>query len=182
MYPPNQGGGQGPFGPQQGAPQATGSAFGGVPTNAPAGGPFRTAPGSYEFNQQENEVFSSLAMLTKVAGALLIASLVVGAIQSLVMISRLREGAMVAVGPIIGGIAIGAVMSGIFAFMMFRSSSAFARVANTQGNDIPNLMDALSTQRRYFTVMKVLMIVVMVFGVLACFGAIALGGLFASMH
>lgn len=181
MYPSNQGGGQGPFGPQQGAP-ATGSAFGAVPTNAPSGGPFRTAPGSYEFNQQENEVFSSLAMLTKVAGALLGSLFVVSAIQALLLAARLHEGAMFALGPVVGSVVVFALVCGTVAIMMFRSSAAFSRVVNTQGNDIPNLMDALSSQRRFFSTLKVLVLVWLGFAVLACVGAIALGGLFASMH
>jgi hypothetical protein len=190
MYPPNQGGGQGPFGPQQGGPfgapstGATGSAFGAVPTNpSPDGGaPFRTAPGQYEFSQSENGVFSSLALFTKIAAVVLVISLCVSAVQALLTVSRKPEHAAMAIGPVIGSIVLGALLNGFFAYWMWRSSAAFARVVETQGNDIPNLMDALASQRSYFKAMKVLVLVGVGFGVLACVGAIVMGGLFASMH
>jgi hypothetical protein len=192
MYPPGQGGpgsfggafgqvptGDGSQGGAFGAPPQ-GSAFGGPPQGGSPfgqGGAYRPTPSNYEFSPQENQVIAGIANATRINGFVQITALVLSIVSSGFVILRVSNmGASVApvVGTTLVGSVIGALFSIFVATAMFKSSAAFQRVVDTQGNDIPNLIEALTYQRSFFALLKVLMGVVLVVVALGCAAGMAI--------
>jgi hypothetical protein len=86
-----------------------------------------------------------------------------------------------AIGGVIG-LAIAAIIPAFVTVWMFRSAAAFRRIVDTQGNDVPNLIEALTYQRSFFGLLKWLTILALVFVGLACLiGMVALGGMAGSV-
>jgi hypothetical protein len=120
---------QGPFGaPPQGA-------FGG-PAMMP------TASG-YEFNEYENIVIKELADNASFFGTVGIVFGILGTLGAVVSIASNanRPVSVVAV--------VGLLIQGIFAR---NAAQRFHNVVNTQGNDIPMMMEALTQLQRYYVV------------------------------
>lgn len=141
-------------------------------------------PGGYEFSEPENQVFRDLAQGMRRAVFAQVASLVAGLLSVAVTVPRLR-GASMQVGGAVGGVGallVSAVFAGFIAYFLGRSAAAFERVANTRGEDVPNLVAALAAQRSYFGMLKWLSIAGLVIAVLACVAALALGVLFTASH
>ncbi len=161
MQPPYQGP-PGPFG----APQQ------------PTQSVYRPTPGTYEFTEPENAVFRKLSGTMKLVVYAQAASLVVGLLSVVVTVTRMGSNAQ-RVGGVIGGtigLLFGGIFAGLVAYFLWSSASAFDRVVTTQGDDMPNLVEALSSQRSYFAMIKWLMILALVAVALAC----VIGMLFAS--
>ncbi len=150
-----------------------------VPPGAPS--PYRPLPTAYEFTEPENAVVRGLATTTRVVGVINLVSVVVAGANLLVSLARPnlhpvpRMGAQGVAAIGFAGFGVAAVFGLLVAFWMFRSSAAFTRVVETQGNDVPNLIEALGYQRSYFRMLKVLTLVLfsLVVGacVIGCFGA-----------
>jgi len=142
-------------------------------------------PTEYEFNEAENTVMRSLATTTQLVGVTNLVSFVLATITVVLTIAKTRHEGAQMVGAFIGGflvLGIFGVYNIVTAFWMFRSAAAFRRVFETQGNDIPNVVEALSYQRSFFGLMKILTIVcgVLLFG--ACCLAFAGGMAATSRH
>lgn len=145
--------------------------------------PFSPGPpsGSYEFGEAENHVFRGLAQRMRWTIFAQVTSLVAGVIAVAVTVLRMNAttvqvgalsmqvngvGAAAAGG--LGTLLVSAIFSGFVAYFLGGSAAAFARVANTRGEDVPNLIAALAAQRSYFGVLKWLAILGCVLGVFAC--------------
>lgn len=151
MQPPYQGS-PGPFGPPPG--QAV----------------YRPTPGAYEFTEPENAVLRKLSGAMKVVVYAQVASLLVGLLSVIVTVSRMTSATQRLGGAIGGmiGLGFGAVYSALVAYFLWSSASAFDRVVTTQGDDMPNLVSALTSQRSYFGMVKWLLIGALVLGLGAC--------------
>lgn len=155
MQPPYQGP-PGPFGAPQQQPQAV----------------YRPTPGTYEFTEPENAVFRKVSGTMKLVVYAQAASLVLALLSVVVKVARMSSNTQ-RVGGIIGGsigLLIAGIFSGLVAYFLWSSASAFDRVVNTQGDDMPNLVEALSSQRSYFAMIKWIMILALVAVALACVG------------
>jgi hypothetical protein len=139
----------------------------------------------YEFGPQENEVISSLATTVKINGFAKLGSLLVAVLQTIVMVSSADEGSVAgarAIGGVIG-LAIGGILPAIVMVWMFRSATAFRRIVDTQGDDIPNLIEALSYQRSFFSLLTWLLIIGLCCVGLACvFGMMVFGSFMSAMN
>lgn len=157
MQPPYQGP-PGPFGAPQPPPQQQSV--------------YRPTPGTYEFTEPENAVLRKLSGTMKLVVYAQAASLVVALLSVVVKVARMSSNTQ-RVGGVIGG-SIGLVFAGIFsgliAYFLWSSASAFDRVVTTQGDDMPNLVEALSSQRSYFAMIKWMMVLALAAVVLACIG------------
>lgn len=137
--------------------------------------------GTYEFSEAENVVFRETASLMRRVALAQMASLVVGAVGVAVTVSRMR-GASTQLGGAVGGagaLIVSAVFAGFIAYFLGSSAAAFGRVADTRGDDVANLVTALSAQRSYFGMLKWLTIAAIVLIALACVAGIALAASFA---
>jgi hypothetical protein len=169
MYPPGQGG----------APGAPWSA-----PQAPAGAWSGPRPMQYEFGPHENEVLSKLATTVKVNGFAQLGSVLVAALQVVMLLTRATESSVAgarAIGGVIG-LAVAAIIPAFVMVWMFRSAAAFQRIVDTQGHDIPNLIEALTYQRSFFGLLKWLVLLALAFVGLACLiGMVVLGGMAAAV-
>jgi hypothetical protein len=140
---------------------------------APTQSVYRPTPGNYEFNETENSVLRGLANKMKLVAFAQIASLGVGALSMVVTVARM-SGSSQRIGGIIGGsvgVLFGGVLSAFIAYFMWRSAAAFERVVQTRGDDVPNLIDALSSQSSYFAMLKWLVVAAFTLTIVAMAGA-----------
>ena len=107
---------------------------------------------SYEFNNIQNQLIRELAEKMRFVGYFLIGLGVLVTIFGLVLIAR---GGL---GNIIQGI-----VQIIIGFWTTKAASAFKQIVATQGNDIENLMGALSELRKLYTLQYWLYIVALIF-------------------
>jgi len=176
-------------------PGDTGRADGGA---AGGGGPYRPAPSVYEFSERDNECFTRLARTTRwvaiVSGVAAVAA-VAGLVASYVRASREAHAfehaassgsPAVAVGGLLqaafgvqGMIAAVMVLFDLFlCYWMLPASKSFLKVATTQGNDVPHLLDALRCQQSFFRALRALIVLALVLGLAApCLvgGSVSLG-------
>jgi hypothetical protein len=133
--PPNQ------HPPQGFAPQA-GGAFG-----APPQGAFSTPGGgsNYEFNEMESVVIRELADNVNFYGMF---GLVFGSLGTLGSLVTLFTQGFRGVSSLVA--VLGLVVQGVFAR---GAATRFRAVADTQGNDIPNMLAALADLQRFYLVM-----------------------------
>ena len=79
--------------------------------------------------------------------------------------------ARIGAGAAIGGVLVlvlPAVFNLVVTYWMFRSSAAFTKVVTTQGNDVPNLVEALTYQRSFFGLLRGLCIACLCLIPVAC--------------
>ncbi len=110
---------------------------------------------SYEFNDQENQVFFSASSSMKTVGILLMISAVLGLIPALTRAS---------VSDIVSG-----VINVVVAVFLLRAAGAFRKIVLTEGDDIGHTMVALRSLRGYFFIQALSFIIVggaVVYGVL----------------
>ncbi len=116
-----------------------------------------TSPGSgsYEFGGAENEVFiaTSRAMrivgvLTGVFGAMFIIGALMGKHVELPQLLQIGEGVVMA---LVGG-------------WLSHAASSLRNVADTVGQDIPNLMEAMRRLRSVYTLQAVMMVIGVLLG------------------
>lgn len=125
--------------PQQQPPPGQG-AFGGVPPTfgAPAMMP---SASSYEFSEYENVVIRELASSASFFGVVAIVLGTLGTLGAVISLAN-PAGRSVSVVTVVG-----LLIQGIFA----RSAAQrFQAVVDTQGNDIPFMVDALGHLKRYY--------------------------------
>ena len=158
---PPQGGGYG----QPYAPQA--------PYGMPAGmGPMPVQYGSYEFNDYENAVIDKAASRARTWG---IISIVIGALQLMGALGAILSPGLVVYVPMgIVQIVVGTSFLG--------AGNALKAVVNTQGNDIPYVMQALEKLGSAFFVQIIVTVIgfvavalIMVLAVFLIAGAAAAG-------
>ena len=135
------------------------------------------ATASYEFNEFENATIASTARWAKLWGIISLVSGILVLILGVLMVAVL--GAMVAASPSSGSsaalkpamiVAMGAgliptalvsIIGGIF---YLQSGNSLRRVVDTQGNDIPLMVDAVRSLSRAFMIEAIAMIVGFVIG------------------
>ena len=135
----------------------------------------------YEFGPQENEVIAKLATTVKINGFAQLGSVLVAVLQVVVTLAHATESSVAgarAIGGVIG-LAIAAIIPAVVMVWMFRSAAAFRRIVDTRGNDVPNLIEALTYQRSFFGLLKWLTILALVFVGLACLMSMAAFGTLA---
>lgn len=139
------------------------------PYSAPAAQPGAARDGAYEFSAEEN------ALIKKMTGAMRF----VGIFTALFGVLLLFTTALNAVGPraqpanLIVNAAQGLVQL-LYGVWTLNAAGGFARVVSTQGNDVQHVMDALENLRRYFGLVRVMIIVGIVLMVLGFVTLIAL--------
>lgn len=106
----------------------------------------------YEFDNSQNELIKQLADKMRFVSYFLIGVGVLVAIGGLFTLTR-------------GGISniISGVVQAIIGVWTSKAASAFQRIVATQGNDIENLMGALSELRKLYTLQYWLLILTLVF-------------------
>jgi hypothetical protein len=106
----------------------------------------------YEFDSSQNELIKQLADKMRFVSYFLIGAGVLTAIAGLFTLTR-------------GGISniISGVVQVIIGIWTSKAASAFDRIVGTQGNDIENLMGALSELRKLYTLQYWLLIITLVF-------------------
>ncbi|MBI2395797.1 MAG: hypothetical protein HYV09_39900 [Deltaproteobacteria bacterium] len=140
----------------------------------PQGGyaPPPAAGGAYEFSQMENTTIGRLGSRAKTWG---ICSIVIGLILlvlGVVVIIAAPGEAALPVGGVIAVAALQPVVSGGF---YMAAGGAFKNVVDTQGNDVPHMMDAM---KKLTNAMRVESIVAL----LAIVGAVIFGVVLAASH
>ncbi len=130
--------------------------WGPQPGYAPAAG------GSYEFNQLENGVIGRLGGRARTWG---VCSIVIGAIMlilGVVVMIAVGNDMGLAVGSVVAIAALQPMVSGGF---YLAAGTAFNNVVNTQGNDIPHMMDAMRKLTNAVRIEGIVAIVTIVAGV-----------------
>ena len=118
----------------------------------------------YEFNQSHNHLIKDLAQKMRFVSYFLIALgvlLIIGGIVSV------RSG-------LISGI-INGVLQILIGFWTTKAASSFNLIADTQGNDIENLMIALEQLRKLYTLQYWLILIALIFIVIALITGLILG-------
>ncbi len=132
-----------------------------------SGEPQPVTASSYEFTTTQERLIADLAGKMRFVSYFLI---VVGVLQIIPGLSRL----VIAEG---FGLVISGVVQLLIGIWTNRAASSFLQVAQTRGNDIDNLMEALKQLRRLYSLQYWLLIVALViFGIVAVIGLI--GALF----
>jgi hypothetical protein len=132
-----------------------------------SGEPQPVTASSYEFTTTQERLIADLAGKMRFVSYFLI---VVGVLQIIPGLSRL----VIAEG---FGLVISGVVQLLIGIWTNRAASSFLQVAQTRGNDIDNLMEALKQLRRLYSLQYWLLIVALViFGIVAAIGLI--GALF----
>jgi hypothetical protein len=106
---------------------------------------------NYEFNDGENSVISELAKAMKFVGT---SSIVLGILTAL---GGLAQGDAEGVGSIIQG-----VLFVILGVMTQGASEFFMRVVNTKGDDISNLMAALTKLKEMYSLQRTILLIALV--------------------
>jgi hypothetical protein len=115
-----------------------------MPPQAGFGGPAKMpAASGYEFDEYENIVIKELADNASFFGTIGIVFGILGTLGAVVLIARNANGLMGVVS------VVGLLVQGIFAR---KAATRFHTVVNTQGNDIPLMMEALTQLQRYYVV------------------------------
>mgnify|MGYP004003312633 CR=1 FL=1 len=115
----------------------------------------------YEFNEQQNEVFSKLATSLRVVG---IANMVLGPIT---MLGVLNED--------YGSIITGAVYF-VIGYLTFTASSPVQAIVETEGNDIDYLMVAMEKLEKLYSIQKVIIFMAVIIIVFALVFVLTLSG------
>ena len=119
----------------------------------------------YEFDPQQNAVFSRLAdVMTFVAVAMIVPVLLTTA--AAVFAGRSTLAGVVIVAPL-------PIAFAIMAAQLYQSANSFRRIVKTQGSDVSNLMAALVQMSRAYSVQRWLWIVISVAVILALATTIA---------
>lgn len=175
---PPPGGGGGGYGPPGGygqPPPGPGGAYGGSPYGAGSapqappgaqpppgmfpGGPASPGYGTYEFNAAENDVIARTAARAKLWGMI---SAVFGAFQLLGSCGMVANAGLAMYLPLgIIGLVVGVTFMGV--------GSSLRSVVDTQGSDMPHMMQALQKLTQAFTVQIVATIVGVVIGAIVLF-------------
>jgi hypothetical protein len=130
-------------------------------------------PGGYEFGATEELIIGELASAMRFVGT---ASVALAIVMWVIGIVTMFAGNPAGLGNIIQGVLL------VFIGVWTRSSAkSFQLVVDTQGNDIPNLMQALSELRRLYNLQKWLMVLGLVL-VLAAFALGVAAALFLMPH
>jgi len=133
-----------------------------------SGEPQPVTASSYEFTTTQERLIADLAGKMRFVSYFLI---VVGVLQIILGLSRL----VIAEG---FGLVISGVVQLLIGMWTNRAASSFLQVAQTRGNDIDNLMEALKQLRRLYSLQYWLLIVALViFAIVAAIGLI--GALFS---
>jgi hypothetical protein len=124
-----------------------------------------TSTDSYEFNEQQNELISSLASCMGVMGIIL---LIVGALKLLVGALKLLAGAVTIVMG--GAVALSAGIEGLLWLVIggltLKAAGAFRQIVSSTGNDMDDLMRALGTLRDLYRLQVIAVVAAVAAGLL----------------
>jgi hypothetical protein len=134
------------------------------------------APAPYEFAEPENKSLQGLASVMKIAGVFALVQGVFGMVSTAVTpvppIPQLAgsgagiRAVLLAIG------AVGLLFGALTGLWTLSAGGAFQRAATTRGNDIPNVMAAVGSLQKYFTLMKWLIIAALILTVVTTVGAV----------
>lgn len=113
----------------------------------------------YEFTPEENHLLSALSSKMKVVG---IFAMIIGAVDTYLAIYWLVTTTW---GSAIEH-AVQAVMFILMGIWIYKAATSFKQIVLTEGNDIQNLMKALSDFQRLFTLLYSLLIFFLLFTIL----------------
>jgi hypothetical protein len=150
-----------PYGPTQPQLNPYAPPAPGYDAGYPQGGGYPPQGGypiEYELNEEENRVVAGAALWARVLGI----TLIVEGVAQIVQIN-----------------VIGAALSIAIGAMLISAAGSFSAVVNTQGNDIGNLMQAIS---KVGTVFKIRVILFLVALGLAMVAMVCVFGFFTMMH
>lgn len=119
---------------------------------------------SYEFTSTQDRLISELAKKMRFVSYVLI---VIGALLIIGGLVNINQGGF---GSVIYGIV--QLLVGVWTN---KAASSFRKIADTQGNDIGNLMDALAELRKLYTLQYWLFILALVFIIIGLVTAIIYG-------
>lgn len=97
---------------------------------------------SYEFTPEQNTLFSNLAAKLRIVG---IAFMVLGVLQS--FLAFVNNGTFGVITGVLGG-----VLFAVIGVLMVNAASSFKLIVDTEGQDISNLMQALSSLLSMYTI------------------------------
>lgn len=97
---------------------------------------------SYEFTPEQNTLFSNLAAKLRIVG---IAFMVLGVLQS--FLAFVNNGTFGVITGVLGGI-----LFAVIGVLMVNAASSFKLIVDTEGQDISNLMQALSSLLSMYTI------------------------------
>ncbi|CAN5640962.1 hypothetical protein BH11PLA2_BH11PLA2_15640 [soil metagenome] len=127
--------------------------------------PTPTAPAAakYEFNDEQNRTFSSLASAMSVAAGLLQMLGLVLAILAILQGMTTTKGDFASFGPIVGLTAAGVLLLA-FGFWTSGAARSFRKVAETKNEDLWHLMNALRTLNNMYSLVKTIILGSLVLG------------------
>lgn len=126
---------------------------------------------SYEFDESQNQVIGELSKKMNFVGIILI---VLAILMMLGGIFSIAKGGLANLGQ--------GIVSLIIGIWTMKASKAFKLIVDTTGNDIKNLMEALSELKNLYALQFWLYILAFIFIVVVLVLAVVLAGAGAMMH